>query len=94
MDSKKVAIGVLVGLAVLLGGLVANGLRQEHAAYARGSVYDTYLATAVEVRDDFVNFVILDTKTRRLIFYDMAPPKYELRPTTGVMLTRDFPTTD
>ncbi len=91
MDGKKVAIGVLVVLTVLLGGLVANGLQREHAAYARGSVYDTYLATAVEVRDDFVNFVILDTESRRLVFYDMSPPTFDLRPTSGVLLTKDFP---
>lgn len=91
MDGKKVAIGVLVVLTVLLGGLVANGLHREHAAYARGSVYDTYLATAVEVRDDFVNFVILDTESRRLVFYDVSSPRFELRPTTGVMLAKDFP---
>ena len=70
---------------------MANGLQGEHAAYARGSVYDTYLATAVEVRDDFVNFVILDTGSRRLVFYDMSPPRFELRPTSGVMLAKDFP---
>ena len=91
MDGKKVAIGVLVVLAVLLGCLVANGLHGERAAYARASVYDTYLATSIEVRDNFVNFAILDTDTRRLLFYDISLPKYELQPTTGVMLTRDFP---
>lgn len=91
MDGKKVAIGVLVVLAVLLGGLVANGLRRENVAYGQASVFSTYLATAVEIREDVASFAILDTNTRRLIFYDLAPPKYELRPMGGVALTKDFP---
>jgi len=91
MDGKKVAIGVLVALAVLLGGLVANGLQRERTAYARGSVYDTYLATAIEVRERFASWAIVDTESRRLIFYNMAPPKYELQPSSGVTLTQEFP---
>jgi len=89
MDGKKVAIGVLVALAVLLGGLVAGGIRDRQAC-AQGGVYATYLAVAAEVREDFVSFVILDTDTRRAIFYNMAPPNYELTPSTGLMLERDF----
>jgi len=91
MDGKKIAIGVLVVLAVLLGGLVANGLRREHAAYARGSVYDTYLAMSIEVREDSASFAILDTGSRRIMFYDVSPPKYDLRATGGLQLTKDFP---
>jgi len=91
MDGKTVAIGVLVVLALLLGGLVASGLQRERAAYARGSIYDTYLATAIEVRDDFVSFAILDTESRRMMFYDIAPPRYQLQPTKGSDLGQEFP---
>ncbi len=90
MDGKTVAVGVLVVLAVLLGGLVASGLHSEHMAYARGSVYDTYLVTAIEVQDNFVSFAVIDTESRRLVFYNMAPPKYELTPSSGVMLADQF----
>lgn len=90
MDGKKIAIGALVALAVLLGGLVAGGLRHDGAAYAQGGVYATYLATSAQVREDYVNFVILDTDTRRVVFYNIAPPKYILEPTGGRTLERDF----
>jgi hypothetical protein len=89
MDGKKIAIGVLVVLAILLGGLVAGTLR-DGTAYAQGGVYATYLAAAAEVREDYVNFIILDTNTRRVVFYDIAPPKHEMMPTGGRMLDRDF----
>lgn len=89
MDGKKIAIGALVVLAVLLGGLVAGGLR-DGTAYAQGGVYATYLAAAAEVREDYVNFIIIDTNTRRIVFYDVAPPKNEMIPTGGRMLDRDF----
>jgi len=89
MDGKKIAIGALVVLAILLGGLVAGGLR-DNAAYAQGGVFATYLAVAAEVREDYVNFVVLDTDSRRVVFYDIAPPKHELTPTGGRMLDRDF----
>jgi len=89
MDGKTVAIGVLVVLAVLLGGLVTGGLRQP-AAYAQGGVYATYLATAVGVRENLINFAVLDTESRRLVFYDVELPKFDLRPTDGRMLAQDF----
>jgi len=89
MDRKKVAIGVLAALAVLLGGLVAGGIR-DGQALAKGSVYDTYLAVSAEVAENFVNFVILDTGSRRAVFYNMSPPNYQMQPSTGVMLERDF----
>jgi len=89
MDGKKIAIGVLVVLAILMGGLVAGALR-DGTAYAQGGVYATYLAVAAQVREDYVNFIILDTDTRRVVFYDIAPPKYMMEPTGGRMLERDF----
>jgi len=90
MHGKQIAIGVLVALAVLLGGLVAGALRTERTAYAQGGVFARYLAVSAEVHEHFVNFAILDTQARRVIFYDMAPPKYELTPSTGRMLDKDF----
>ncbi|MBL7141458.1 MAG: hypothetical protein ISS74_11190 [Planctomycetes bacterium] len=91
MDGKKVAVGVLVVLAILLGGLVANGLRHERAAYGAGSVFATYMAASVEVRENFVNWAVLDTDARRVIWYDMALPDYKLQPSRpGRMLDNDF----
>ena len=90
MDGKKIAVGVLVVVAILLGGLVASGLRHERAAYGAGSVFATYMAVSVEVRDNFVNWGVLDTDTRRVIWYNMSLPAYKLEPTGGVMLERDF----
>jgi hypothetical protein len=90
MDGKKIAIGVLVVLAVLLGGLVTSGLRHERAAYGQSSVFARYLATAAEVRENFVNFVILDTDSRRVIFYNMAPPNYKLDIGGGYDLNSQF----
>lgn len=89
MDGKKIAIGALVVLAILMGGLVAGGLR-DGAAYAQGGVYATYLAAAAEVREDYVNFIILDTNARRVVFYDIAPPRYEMEPTGGYELNQHF----
>jgi len=90
MDGKKMAVGVLVVLAILLGGLVANGLRHEKAAYGAGSVFATYLAASIEVRQGFVNWAVLDTDTRRVIWYDMNLTDYKLQPSGGRMLDQDF----
>jgi len=90
MDGKTVVIVAMVVLALLLGGLVTTGLYQERAAYAQGGVYSTYLATTAEVNEDLSNFVILDTETRRLMFYRVDVARGELQPTSGRELLRDF----
>ncbi|HUU31842.1 MAG TPA: hypothetical protein VMY69_07065 [Phycisphaerae bacterium] len=90
MDGKTVVIVAMVVLALLLGGLVTTGLYQERSAYAQGGVYSTYLATTAEINDDLSNFVILDTETRRLMFYRVDVAKGELQPTSGRELLRDF----
>jgi len=90
MDGKTVVIGVLVVMALLLGGLLASGLRPEGTAYAQGGVYATYLAVAPQVSQDNVNFVILDTATHRLIFYKVDPAKNTLDVGSGLDLMREF----
>jgi len=90
MDGKTVAIGVLVATAVLLGGVVASGLRPESAAYAQGSVYDTYVAVAANVQDNYANYVVLDTAARRLLFYRVDVGKMTMDPASGRDLVRDF----
>jgi len=89
MNGKKLAIGVLVALAVLLGGLVAGALRHR-AAQAQGGVYATYLVAAAKVRQDMSNFLILDTEKRGLIVYNIELPDYRLNPTGVRRLDRDF----
>jgi len=90
MDGKTLAIGALVVVAMLLGGLVASGLHQERAAYAQGGVYATYLATSVLVRDGFAAFAVLDTESRRMVFYEVELTRFEMKPTSGKDLTHDF----
>ena len=89
MDAKTVVIGLLVVSAVLLGGLVASGLREEKA-YAQGGVYATYLAATANVQDQYVNFIVLDTDSRRLLFYRVEQGKWTLEPTAGFDLTKEF----
>jgi hypothetical protein len=90
MDAKTVVIGLLVVSAVLLGGLVASGLREEKA-YAQGGVYATYLAATANVQEQFVNFVVLDTESRKLLFYRVEQGKWTLAdPTVGFDLTKEF----
>lgn len=89
MDGKTVAIGALVALAVLMGGVIAGGLRQD-AAYGQGGVYATYLATTVDVRDQFVNFAVLDTESRRLVFYDVELTKFKLVVSDGTDMAQIF----
>ncbi|MBE3097498.1 MAG: hypothetical protein IMZ44_10265 [Planctomycetes bacterium] len=89
MDAKTAVIGLLVVSAVLLGGLVASGLREENA-YAQGGVYATYLATTANVQEQFVNFVVLDTDSRRLLFYRVEQGKWTIEPTAGFDLTKEF----
>jgi len=89
MDAKTVVIGLLVVIAVLLGGLVASGLREERA-YARDSVYSTYLAVTANVQEQFVNFIVLDTESRRLLFYRVEQGKWTIEPTAGFDLTKEF----
>jgi hypothetical protein len=88
MDGKTVVIGVLVVSAVLLGGVVVSGLRQD--AYAQGGVYATYLAMTANVQDQFVNYVVLDTESRRMLFYRVDQGKWTIEPVTGRDLARDF----
>jgi len=88
MDGKTVVIGVLVVSAVLLGGVVVSGVRQD--AYAQGGVYATYLAVTANVQEQFVNFVILDTEARRMLFYKVEQGKWTLEPTIGRNLATDF----
>lgn len=90
MDSKTVAIAVLVVTAMLLGGIVASGLRPERAAYGQGGVYATYLAASALIREDYCQFIVADTANRRLIFYEFNVASKTFTPADGVELTRDF----
>ena len=97
MDGKTWAIVGLVVLAMLLGGAVVSGIRQGPAAYAQGGVYSTYLAVTGEVRDDNVDFIVLDTASRRLIFYGYDQATKKLKIGTGRQLggrSGDFGRTD
>ena len=91
MDWKTVVIGVLVVSAVLLGGLVVSGLRPDGAAYGQGGVYATYLAATANVQDNFVNFVVLDTQSRKMLFYRVDITTLQLEPVSGRDLNKDFP---
>jgi hypothetical protein len=90
MDGKTWAIAGLVVVALVLGGIVSSGLRQERMAYGQGGVYSAYLVVTAEVRDDNVDFVVLDTATRRLIFYSYDQSKKKLGLNGGMDLARDF----
>jgi hypothetical protein len=89
MDWKMVVIGALVVAAVLLGGVVTNGLK-EKPAYGQGGVYSTYLAVSADVQERYSNFVILDTETRRLLIYRVDIVKLTLEPVAGRRLDVDF----
>ncbi len=86
MDWKTVVIGVLVLSAVLLGGVVASGLRPEGAAYGQGGVYATYLAAAADVQDDYAHYIIIDTEARKMLFYRVDLAALKMTPVKG----RDF----
>jgi hypothetical protein len=88
MDGKTIVIGVLVVTAVLLGGVVVSGVRQD--AYAQGGVYATYLAVTATVQADTAQFAVLDTEARRLLFYRIESGKGTLEPAGGRFLTTDF----
>ena len=90
MDGKTWAIAGLVVVALVLGGIVSSGLRQERMAYGQGGVCSAYLVVTAEVRDDNVDFVVLDTATRRLIFYAYGQAQKKLRIDGGADLARDF----
>jgi hypothetical protein len=90
MDGKTLAIGALVVVAMLLGGLVASSLYQERAAYAQGGVYATYVAAPVIVREWYASYAVIDTESRTLIFYDVDNTTFKLKPTSGKHLGPDF----
>jgi len=90
MDGKTWAIAGLVVVALVLGGIVSSGLRQERMAYGQGGVYSAYLVVTAEVRDDNVDFAVLDTATRRLIFYAYDQAKKKLNMSGVADLARDF----
>jgi hypothetical protein len=89
MDGKTVAIGVLVICAVLLGGVVVSGLRQD--AYAQGGVYATYLAVTANAQENNATFFILDTESRGMLPYKVDQGTGVLSPgTAGFILTQEF----
>jgi len=91
MDGKTLAIAALVVTALLLGGIVASGLRQEKAAYAQNGVYSTYLLATARVRAEAVNFVVVDTAKRGMVFYAYNSATKKLAPTPpGHDLVRQF----
>ncbi len=91
MDGKTLAIAALVVTALLLGGIVAGGLRQEKAAYAQGGIYSTYLLATVRAREDTVDFVVVDTAKRRMLFYVYNTTTKKLTPAApGHDLLREF----
>jgi len=91
MDGKTLAIAALVVTALLLGGIVASGFRQEQAAYAQNGIYSTYLLATARVREDSVNFVVVDTAKRRMVFYEYNPATKKLTPTRpGHNLVQEF----
>ena len=83
MNWKTVAIAVLITTAILLGGVVVNGLREERAAYAQGGVYSTYLAVSASVLEEQANFAILETESHRVMFYRVDVAKLKIEPITG-----------
>jgi hypothetical protein len=89
MDWKTVVIGALVVAAVLLGGVVTNGLK-EKPAYGQGGVYSTYLAVSADVQERYSNFVVLDTETHRLLIYRVDPTKQTLETVGGHDLVLEF----
>lgn len=90
MDGKTVAIAALVVVAMLLGGIVASELQQGRQAYAQGGVYSTYLTCAAAAQGDLANFAVLDTASRRLIFYEVTPTTNKLKLAGAKDLARDF----
>ena len=90
MDGKTVVIGVLVVSAVLLGGVVVSGVRQD--AYAQGGVYATYLAVSANYQENSANFIILDTESRRMLVYKVDPATGVLSPVASgaFILTQEF----
>jgi hypothetical protein len=90
MDGKTMAIAGLIALAILFGGMVVSGLRPEPSAYGQGGVYATYLGVTAEVRDDLVQFVIIDSQSRRMVFYSFNQANKRLSIAGGRDLSRDF----
>lgn len=90
MDGKTVAIAALVVVAMLLGGIVASELRQGREAYGQGGVYATYLTCEAAVQSDVANFAIVDTASRRLVFYEVDQSKSKLKLAGVADLGRDF----
>jgi hypothetical protein len=90
MDGKTVAIAALVVVAMLLGGIVASELRPGREAYGQGGVYATYLTCAAAAQGDVANFAVVDTASRRLIFYEVDQSKNKLKLAGGFKLEEDF----
>jgi hypothetical protein len=90
MDGKTVAIAVLVLVAMLMGGIVFTELRPDSKAYAQGGVYATYMVSSVQVANNESNFVVLDTASRRLIFYEIGIQDFKLKIAGGRELVKDF----
>jgi hypothetical protein len=89
MDGKTVAIAVLILVAMLLGGIVATELRPEKA-YAQGGVYATYLVSSAQVQDNVTNFVVVDTASHRMLFYEVDLATSKLKLPGGKYLHTEF----
>ena len=90
MDWKTVVIGVLALSAVLLGGVVASGLRPEAPAYGQGGVYATYLAVGANVQEEYAQYAIIDTEARKMLFYKVDLTTLKMTPIKGQDFSRDF----
>jgi hypothetical protein len=89
MDGKTVAIAVLILVAMFLGGIVATELRPEKA-YAQGGVYATYVVSSAQVANNETNFAVMDTASRRLVFYEVDLQTSKLKIAGGRELKSDF----
>jgi hypothetical protein len=90
MDWKIVVIGALALSAILLGSIVASGLRPENTAYGQGGVYATYLVVGASVQDNYAEYAVLDTESRKMLFYKVDATKLVLEPVKGIDFAKDF----
>lgn len=90
MDRKWMAAAVLSVVLVVLVFLLAQAMQPPKMAFAQGGRFANYVAGTVTYAVNFQAFVVIDTATRRMIFYRYNINNKQLEQVSGNDLARDF----
>ncbi len=90
MDRKWIAAAVLSVVLVVLVFLLAQTMQPPKVAFAQGGRFANYVTGTITYGVSFQAFVVIDTATRRMIFYRYNINNKQLEVLSGNDLAREF----